>query len=155
MLFFSGRRARRIKLAATIAIIFIASGAARAQTAATTASAIASPSNAIFDIRVFGAIAGGDAPSTGAIQAAIDACTTSSGGTVLVPAGTFITGTLYLRSNVCLRLDGGAVLLGSPHIADYTTDTDRTMYNEPYMNRCLIFARDAENISIEGMGTID
>jgi len=43
----------------------------------------------------------------------------------------------------------------STNIADYATDTDRTMYNEPYMNRCLIFARDAKNISIEGGGAID
>lgn len=110
---------------------------------------------AVFDIRACGALADGKTVNTKSIQAAIDACT-ATGGTVLIAGGKFATGTLYLKSNVNLRIEGGAVLLGSTAIADYTTDTDRTMYaGEPYMNRCLIFVKDATNVSFEGQGTID
>jgi len=49
-----------------------------------------------------------------------------------------------LKSDVTLRVEAGATILGSTNIADYAMDTDRTMYNEPYMNRCLIFARNAK-----------
>ncbi len=106
------------------------------------------------DIRDFGAVGDGVTVNTKAFQAAIDKCT-STGGVVLVAGGRFVTGTIFLKSNVCLRIEAGAVMLGSQHIADYSTETDRTMYSEPYMNRCLIFARDAENISFEGNGMID
>ena len=109
----------------------------------------------VYDIRTFGAVGDGATLDTKPLQAAIDKCSAAGGGTVLVAGGKFVTGTFYLKSDVTLRVDSGAVILGSMNIADYTTDTDRTMYNEPYMNRCFIFARDAKNISIEGAGTID
>jgi polygalacturonase len=110
----------------------------------------------VFDIVSEGAIADGKTVNTKSIQSAIDRCTAAGGGTVRVPAGRFVTGTLYLKSKVTLRLEADAVLLGSPNIADYSTDTDRTMYRgEPYMDRCLIFAKDATDVGIEGPGAID
>lgn len=110
---------------------------------------------ATYDIRDYGAKGDALTVNTKAIQTAIDKCNSNGGGVVLIAGGQYVTGTIFLKSNVCLRIEYGAVLLGSPHIADYSTNTDRTMYNEPYMNRCLIFARDAQNISFEGGGTID
>ncbi len=111
---------------------------------------------ASYDVRSFGAIGDGVTLSTPALQAAIDRCNTNGGGAVLVAGGHYLTGTLYLKSNVCLRIDAGAAILGSTRDSDYTTDTDRTMYRgEPHLDRCLIFAKDAENISIEGHGVID
>jgi len=114
------------------------------------------PENAVYDIRKFGAIADTTIVNTKAFQAAIDKCNADGGGVVLVAGGRFVTGTIYLKSNVTLRVEAGAVMLGSSKIADYATNTDRTMYKgEPYMDRCLIFARDAKNIAIEGNGMID
>jgi polygalacturonase len=118
--------------------------------------AVAPAAVTLYDVRTFGAVGDGQTLSTKSLQAAIDQCNAAGGGTVLVAGGRFLTGTLYLKSNVTLRVEAGAVILGSTHIADYTTDTDRTMYGgEPYMNRCLLFARDATNIGLEGQGTID
>ena len=57
--------------------------------------------------------------STQAIQQAIDRCSASGGGRVVVPAGTFRIGTLILRDDVELHLCRGAVLLGSDRIEDY------------------------------------
>ena len=119
------------------------------------ATACHAESTKVFDIRTFGAIGDGATLDTKAIQSAIDKCSAAGGGTVLVTNGNFVVGTIYLKSDVALRVETGATILGSTNIADYTTDTDRTMYNEPYMNRCLIFARNAKNITIEGSGVID
>ncbi len=109
-----------------------------------------------YDVRFYGAVDDGTTLNTGALQAAIDQCSPAGGGIVVVAGGHCITGTLYLKSNICLRVESGAAILGSTSIADCTTDTDRTIYcGEPYMYRCLIFAKDVQNISIEGQGTID
>jgi len=143
----SGAAAKRMqtipRLIPFLFLLFVFAGYCHAQT------------NNVFDIRTFGAVGDGATLDTKALQAAIDKCNTSGGGTVLVTGGRYVTGTFYLKNDVTLRVESGAMILGSTNIADYTTDTDRTMYNEPYMNRCLIFARDAQNISIEGHGSID
>ncbi len=119
-------------------------------------STVSAQSAGVFDVRTFGAVGDGTTLDTQALQAAIDHCNAAGGGTVLVAGGRYVTGTLYLKSNLCLRIEAGAAILGSTRIADYATDTDRTMYRgEPHMDRCLIFARDAVNIAIEGHGTID
>jgi len=118
----------------------------------TTSQATAST----YDVRTFGAVGNGITMDTKAVQAAIDHCHAAGGGTVLVAGGRYLTGTLYIKSHVCLRVESGAVILGSTHIADYSTDTDRMMYRgESYMDRCLIFAKDAQHISFEGHGIID
>jgi hypothetical protein len=109
----------------------------------------------IFDVRQFGAVGDGAALDTGAIQKAIDACA-ASGGAVVIANGRYVTGTLFLKSNVTLSIEAGALLLGSSQIGDYARGTHRNMYaREPHMDRCLIFARDAENVGLEGKGTID
>ncbi len=110
----------------------------------------------VHDVRAFGAVGDGTTLDTAALQAAIDQCHAVGGGTVLMAGGSYLTGTLYLRSNVTLRVEAGAAILGSANIADYATDTHRQMYkNEAHMDRCLIFARDAHNVEIEGHGRID
>ena len=119
------------------------------------ATACCAQTTSIYDVHTFGAIGDGATLDTKAVQAAIDKCSAAGSGIVLVTNGNFVVGTIYLKSDVTLRIAPGATILGSTNIADYTTDTDRTMYNEPYMNRCLIFARDSKNITIEGGGTID
>ena len=112
--------------------------------------------NGVFDIREFGASSRADVVNTKPIQGAIDTCTNSGGGVVLVTGGRFVTGTLYLKDNVTLRIEAGAALLGSTSTDDYTTDTHKNAYaNESHMDRCLLFAHKARNIAIEGRGAID
>ncbi len=76
----------------------------------------------MFDVRTFGAVGDGTTLCTRALQAAIDQCNAAGGGTVLVAGGRYVTGTLYLKSYVCLRVEAGAAIVGSTHLADYTTD---------------------------------
>ncbi len=93
----------------------------------------------------YGAIPGGGL-ATAAIQKAIDECHERGGGTVIVPPGEFITGTLILKSHVHFHLESGARLKGSGNLQDYQHG-DRL--------RGMIFAEDAINISITGTGTLD
>lgn len=106
----------------------------------------------IFDVKDFGAIGDSITMDTKAIQDAIDACTTDGGGLVRVPKGKYHIGTIKLKSNVTLSLDYGAHLLGSQEIADYDTDLTKTREGNA---ECLIFAENATNITIEGLGVID
>jgi len=110
-----------------------------------------------YDIRDFGAKADGVTLDTKAVQAAIDACTKNGGGKIIIPSGKkVLIGTIYLKDYVTLHIENGATLLGSSDIADYTTDTHKNMYkNEPHMDRCLIFAKNAKSFAITGLGTID
>ncbi|HMK38573.1 MAG TPA: glycosyl hydrolase family 28 protein [Bacteroidota bacterium] len=102
--------------------------------------------SAVYVITEFGAAGDGRTLNTAAIQNVIDSSAARGGGTVVVPAGVFVTGTLRLRSNVHLWLQSGAVLKGSTRLGDYTLDGRRVG---------LLYAEDARNVTITGPGTID
>jgi polygalacturonase len=72
-----------------------------------------------YNIREFGATTDTIKLNTRAIQSAIDKCNEDGGGEVVVPAGTYYTGTIFLKPNVYLRLLPGSVLQGSYNPADY------------------------------------
>ena len=111
-----------------------------------------------YNIRDFGAKGDGATLDTAALQAAIDACNKEQGGTVLVPAGVFVIGTVEMKSNVTLRIAAQGKLLGSAdgkqyHAADAIPLSGDSTLNDG--NVGLIFAVKAENFTIEGPGTID
>ena len=106
----------------------------------------------IYNLREFGAKGDGVALDTAAVQAAIDACNVDKGGTVLVPAGDFVIGTIELKSNVTLHLAAQGRLLGSPNIEHYKAGNGIPPGNG---NIVMISAANAENITIQGPGTID
>jgi len=99
------------------------------------------------------------APSTATqhFQQQIDIAHQAGGGTVTVPPGEHVCGTLYLRSGVCLHLEHGATILGSQDLADYPLHTDPPVRSFADWNgmRSLIYAESAENIALTGSGTID
>ncbi len=107
-----------------------------------------------YNITDHGAAADGTV-STAAIQRAIDMC--DKGGTVVIPAGTFISGALFLKSNMTLRLEEGAVLMGSGNIADYPVMGYPYEGFDQLCYASLINTDSAphENITIEGSGTIN
>lgn len=98
------------------------------------------------NITQFGAIGNGSFNNTAAFRNAIDTCHFTGGGTVTVPQGTFLSGTIVLRSDVNLHLEPGAVILGSPVLNDYFLNNEKVG---------LIYCENAENISITGLGIID
>jgi polygalacturonase len=94
--------------------------------------------------------------STAAVQAAIDACAANGGGQMLIPAGKYKIGTIVLKSGVDLHLESGATLLGSRDLADYIKIQPAYISlrtQTPTVQ--LIYAENAENVSITGRGTID
>jgi len=108
------------------------------------------------DARDFGAVGDGQAKDTEALQRAIQACSADDGGTVLLSHGTFLSGTLVLRSHVTLRIERGATLLGSRDDADYPTLKPPTVNTQlADCQHALIYAVGATDIHIEGGGTID
>ena len=111
------------------------------------------PSGAgVYNIRDYGATGDGKTLNTTAIQKAIDDCFSNKGGTVLIPAGEFLCGTLELKSNITLHIAASGKLLGSPERKDYTAGKDVPESNG---NIVFLYAVKAENIFIEGKGTID
>jgi len=73
----------------------------------------------LYDVRDFGAKGNGKTLCTKSIQAAIDKCAADGGGTVYLPPGTWLSGTIYMKSYVTLLLDSGSTLLGSRNKEDY------------------------------------
>jgi len=107
----------------------------------------------IFNIKDFGALGDSITINTKAIQKSIDACHEAGGGTVWVPAGNFVIGTIQLKSEITLSLDHGASLLGSQDRSDYPIDKLRPAREGN--SECLLYAEDASNIRLEGLGVID
>ncbi len=105
----------------------------------------------IYNVRQFGAIGDGKTLDTAAFQAAIDACTNDQGGTVLVPAGEYLIGSIELKNNVTFHLAAAARLMGSTNIDHYKKDVE----DAPWGKYALIYAIDTVNLSIEGNGAID
>ena len=106
-----------------------------------------------FNIKDYGAIGDGKALETKAIQTTIDACHAAGGGTVWIPAGDYVIGTIHLKSHITLSLDYGASLLGSLDWEDYPTDNLRRAREG--QEECLLYAEDATDIRLEGLGVID
>jgi polygalacturonase len=110
----------------------------------------------VFEVTTFGASGDGKKIETAAIQAAIDACAKAGGGSVLLPRGTYRSGTLRLRSHVTLQLARGARLFGSTELGDYPPISPAMRsYTDNYTDKSLIYAEDAEDLGIEGPGVID
>jgi len=130
----------------------------------------AAPNPGVFNIRTHGATGDGKTLDTAAINRAIDAVASQGGGTVLFPAGVYLTFSIHLRSNVHLYLDRGATILAaeSPRPGD-TTGYNGGTYDaaepnapwEPYQDyghnhwhNSLIWGENLHDISITGSGLI-
>lgn len=110
----------------------------------------------IFDIREFGAkmVAAKFLYDTGPIQKAIDACAAAGGGTVVIPKGNWLTGPLFLRSNVRFEVQRGAELAFATDEALFrkTPETAAWAANDYVAG---INIADAENVAVTGEGRID
>lgn len=110
-------------------------------------------SAADFNVTGYGAKGNGVTDDAKAIQRAIDACSASGGGSVIIPSGkTFMAGPLHLKSNVDLHLQPNSVLLANPDEAVYTESAFRGNRGEGMM---WISGKDIHNVSITGQGRID
>lgn len=104
----------------------------------------------------FGAINDGVTLTTEALQKAIDYAASKNIRRVFVPAGIYLTGTIFMRSGIELHLDSAATILGSTNIADYPEiEPAFISHTNRYTNRCLIYAADLTDIALTGYGTIN
>jgi polygalacturonase len=103
----------------------------------------------------FGATGDGLKNSTKAIQQAIDSCAKAGGGLVTFSEGQYVSGALFLKSNVHLRVATGVTLLGSQDDADYPGLSTRIAGIEMEWPAALINVNGQRNVKISGGGVID
>ncbi|MCX7026525.1 MAG: glycoside hydrolase family 28 protein [Spirochaetes bacterium] len=108
-----------------------------------------------IDIQEFGARAGGLSDASAAIGAAIGKLKARGGGTLLVPAGIFLTGPIELFSGITLILEKDAKLLFVDDPERYPPVRTRWEGLSCWAMRPLVFAQDAKNVAIRGEGTLD
>jgi len=109
---------------------------------------------AVFPITDFGARGDGLATNTVAIQKAIDAAA-AKGGVVQVPAGTFLTGAIFLKSGIELHLAAGATLLAITNDAAYPQTWTRVAGIEMEWPSALVNICGQHDVKVTGDGTID
>lgn len=124
----------------------------KAAHAATVATAVGP--KVTLNVKDLGATGDGKTKDTLALQQTIDRCSVLGGGSVVVPAGDYATGALALHSNVLLRVEEGASLLGSADMADYPLAQVRWEGRWIKGYSALISAMDSDNIGITGPGKI-
>jgi alpha-L-rhamnosidase len=119
------------------------------------ARAVAPKSGRVSILR-FGARADGSTVNTKAIQATIDKVASGGGGTVIVPKGVFVSGALFLKPQVNLHLERGAVLRCSTDMSHFPVQRTRIEgHFEPSFNPALINAKGCDGLTISGEGTLD
>src|SRR5579862_8317437 len=124
--------------------------------------ALAAPDDkTVFNVRSYGAIGDGTNLDSPAINQAILAASAAGGGTVLVPAGTYLCGSIHLTNNLHLYLDAGAVVLGAPQAMNAYDPTEAwkgQAYQDgghTYFHNSLIWGENLTNVSITGTGMIN
>ncbi|UCG57698.1 MAG: glycoside hydrolase family 28 protein [Phycisphaerales bacterium] len=109
-----------------------------------------------FKITDYGAVGDGETDCTEAFEKAISAANKAGGGRVLVPAGSFLTGSIHLKSNVNLHISKGAVVRFSVDPGSYLPVVYTRFEGVECMNYSpLIYAYEQKNIAITGKGTLD
>ena len=116
----------------------------------------------VYDVRDYGAKGDGTTLDHGAINKAIEAATAGGGGQVVLSAGTYLCGSIRLKSNVDLHLMAGAKILAAP-ASMKAYDESESFGGFPeyqdgghtYFHNSLIWAEGQQNVSITGHGMID
>ena len=121
-----------------------------------TSAVRATGTSPFFNVVDYGAVGNGTTMCTEAIQKAVDACSAAGGGTVYIPAGRYLSGAIFLKSNVTLNISEGATLLAStnfehfpPFKPGWRIKSDDTRVSS------LITGHDLENVAVTGRGTLN
>ena len=114
-----------------------------------------------FNVKDYGAMGDGVNLDSKAINKAIEAAAGAGGGTVYLPAGNYLSGSIHLKSNISLFLDQGARLIAAPVSAENGYDEAEPGANNAYQDyghshwhNSLIWGENLHDISILGQGTI-
>ncbi|MGB3005548.1 MAG: glycosyl hydrolase family 28-related protein [Chitinophagaceae bacterium] len=117
------------------------------------------------NVKNYGAKGDGKNIDSDAINKAIEEAAKTGGGTVFLPAGTYLSGSIRMKSNINMYLDAGAVLLAAPQNEELKDYYDRAEFTHgekkyqdeghSYFENSLIWGRNLKNVSITGLGMID
>lgn len=108
----------------------------------------------VIVVNDFGANNGGLILSTRAIQTAIDKCAEMGGGKVIFKPGTYLTGAIYLKSNVNLQIDENVELRGVIGLEEYPEIDTRVAGIEMRWPSAIINVLNQKNVAVTGKGTI-
>jgi len=108
----------------------------------------------IFSVNSYGAVSDGKTLNSKAIQRAIDACAKAGGGIVTFKSGTYLTGSVFIKSGVHLKIDKGVEIRGSQDIADYPEIDTRIAGIEMKWPAALINIIDQQNAALTGEGSV-
>ncbi|SDD95429.1 Pectate lyase superfamily protein [Mucilaginibacter pineti] len=129
--------------------------------AITAIPAFCKPAADFYNIKQYGAVGDGKNLDSKAINKAIDAAAAKGGGTVFIPAGNYLSGSIHLKSNISLYLDQGATIIAAPLGAENGYDDEEPGANNKYQDsghshwhNSLIWGEDLHDISILGQGMI-
>lgn len=111
--------------------------------------------NKDYNILDYGAKGDGVTSNTLAIKNAIEACSKGGGGRVIVPAGNYLTGPVYLKSNTDFHLEKGSKILFSQDTKDYPLVLTRWEGMDCINYSPQFYAYEEENIAVTGSGIID
>ncbi len=109
----------------------------------------------IYDITHFGAVADSTVVNTEAIQSAIDQCAKGGGGTVVVPAGIYLSGALFFKQDVNLEITAGGILKGTTNLADYRLVQTRWEGEERIWVSALVNVFDMTGFRMSGEGVLE
>ena len=112
----------------------------------------------VFDVRDQGAAGDGTTHDTAALNKAIETCAAAGGGQVLFPPGKYLTGTIHLKSNVTLKLDAGAEIVGTSDLEQYQNfnpPANTPLASRSRWHRALLLGVGVENVAITGAGVIN
>ena len=108
-----------------------------------------------YVISDYNAVGDSNTLNTNALQSVIDLCASKGGGTIVVPEGVFLTGSIFFKQGVNLHLEKGAVLKGTVNPDDYQQVPTRWEGTEMEWTSALLNFFDMTDISITGEGTVD
>lgn len=119
----------------------------------------AAPAPVFLDITKYGAIGDGNTLDSAAINKAIDTANSAGGGTVYFPAGTWLSGSIHLKSNVTLYLEQGATILATSDPEAYDAPEPNQWdkfqdFGHSHFHNSLIWGEQLENVAILGTGRI-
>jgi len=112
-------------------------------------------SKKIFSVNDYGAVSDTTTVNTKAIQKAIDDCAAKGGGIVTFKPGTYVSGSIFVKSNVVLQIDRGVLILGSQNFDDYPDINTRVAGIEMLWPAALINLKDVQNAAVTGKGIVN
>jgi polygalacturonase len=108
-----------------------------------------------YFVNDYGAVSDTTTVNTKSIQKAIDACSAKGGGVVTFKPGRYVTGAIFLKNNVHLKIDKGVTLLGSQNFNDYPDIFSRVAGIEMTWPAALINVMDVKNVAVTGDGLVN